>query len=77
MHQSEKAWNTIVREHDFNSAGLVLLQNALHSLTRAGKCREIIDRDGPLISVTPPSTARGCIWSATSRNSTRAVGLPL
>jgi hypothetical protein len=45
-----EAWNIIVREHDFNRAGHLLLENALRSLGRARKCREIIDRDGALLT---------------------------
>jgi hypothetical protein len=45
----QKIWSTIVREHPFNRAGHLMLENALLSLGRARKCREIIERDGAMI----------------------------
>jgi hypothetical protein len=46
----QKVWTAIMRNYDFNRGGEFLLENALLSLERARKCREIIDRDGPLLT---------------------------
>jgi hypothetical protein len=47
LDQPEKAtWNAILREHDLNHAGRLLLEMGLRSIGRARACRGVIDRDG-------------------------------
>ena len=43
-------WKRIVREHNLNYVGEMLLENALLALGRARTCREIIQHDGILLT---------------------------
>src|SRR5262245_3439871 len=47
--EQEKLWNNIVREHNFNHVGLMLLESALRTHARAEEVQKIIDRDGPVL----------------------------
>jgi hypothetical protein len=47
--REQEAWKAIVREHSFNRAGHVLLENGLQSLRQARVLRTIIDRDGVML----------------------------
>jgi hypothetical protein len=51
LDQIEKeAWDVIMRTHDINYAGRILLEMALSSVGRARICRLAVERDGMFIT---------------------------
>jgi len=51
LDQPEReAWSAILRQHDLNYPGRMLLEMGLRSIGRARVCRAAIDRDGEFIA---------------------------